>query len=65
MKQEKARGRIDLYDLSKFNLGLRIFHCPVSVSVKESETQCEAVSYDSNTGAKGPHKIITCSNQRC
>ena len=46
MKQNKSRGRVDLGDLLKCNLGLKIFHCPVSISVEKPETLCEAVNYD-------------------
>ena len=45
-KKNRSSGRVDLGDLLKCNLGLKIFHCPVSISVGKPETLCEAVNYD-------------------
>ena len=46
MTKDRSSGRVDLGDLLKCNLGLKIFHCPVSISVEKPGSLCEAVNYD-------------------
>ena len=46
MTKNRSSGRVDLGDLLKCNLGLKIFHCPVSISVEKPGSLCVAVNYD-------------------
>ena len=46
MTKNRSSGRVDLGDLLKCNLGLIMFHCPVSILVEKPGSLCEAVNYD-------------------